>query len=255
MYWDVLVDKWFIRILIFCIICSIGILLWQQNDMAKFNKKMEAHDAFIAKLENEKNDTKQITDRTITTGEIEHDEWNENEESTFVNVDVEKVPDFATKMIQDDDTTDTSSFKVSTPQVSVSPYGFGPYPEIPEDYPGYPFNNMSANHELIARVKIKLWKQGIRSSGGIIRNGLVYPIIPGKVYVEWKEFTKPDGTVVKTPTRILGDPDDLPRSNESLLEEVIREMKGIPKVIDLPSHLEILSFDEGIDPYDFLDLQ
>ncbi len=152
---------------------------------------------------------------------------------------------------QNDDTANVSPTKTASTQARVSPFGFGPYPEIPVDYPGYPFNNGSANHELIARVKVKLWKQGVRAVGGVIQNGFVYPIIPGKVYVEWKEYTNPDGTVVKYPSRILGAPDDLP--NENLLDEVIRKMEGRPKVTDLPPHLEILSFDDGIEPYEFLD--
>ena len=47
-------------------------------------------------------------------------------------------------------------------EVRVSPHGFGPYPEIPSDYPrqdlwDYP-DFVTAEHELLLRVQIKLWK-------------------------------------------------------------------------------------------------
>ncbi len=78
----------------------------------------------------------------------------------------------------------------NTEGVPVSPHGFGPFPEVPDDYFLQPFSwdfykNDPPIYELMARVRVKLWKQGIRTTG--IRSssatGLVYPTIPGTVFV------------------------------------------------------------------------
>jgi hypothetical protein len=105
------------------------------------------------------------------------------------------------------------------------------------------------------RVWIKLWKQGERVEGATFGdNGLVYPIIPGKVYVEWEEVVSPDGTKVNSALRYLGHPDDFPAKDiKALIRSSITGNKP-RKGSEIPSHLEILSFDEGIDPYKFLDL-
>ncbi len=260
MYWDVLVNKWFLGAFILCVICSIGCLLWYQNEMAKIQKETEAHEAFIVQLEDEKSDSEVTGIRTTPTGESGQDEWNENVETAFVNEDTVGISDFTSKKMK---TSDAPSSKTKTRKVRVSPYGFGPYPEIPEDWPGkYPFNNTSADHELIARVQVKLWKQGIFTDGATMdEDGLVYPIIQGKVYVKWGEFIRTDGTVERYVARRLGHPDDFPKktvTNENDIKTMFNKFeaelfKGNSS--EIPSHLEILSFDEGIDPYKFLDLQ
>ncbi len=241
MYRDVLVNKWFLGAFIFCVISSIGCSIWYQTDMAKFRKEMKVYDDLSVQLADEKNDAK-VAKRTNVSGKIIQNKRSENGETAAedaIAVNNATLP------------------KTQNHRTNVSPYGFGPYPDIPEDWPGkYPFNNSSADHELIARVRVELWKkQKVHSKGGIIgKNGLVYPIIPGKVYVEWRESTDADGTIVRTPARVLGHPDDLPTDQETPEEILRRATYRIPKVINLPSHLEILSFDEGIDPYEFLDL-
>ena len=256
MYQDVLVNKWFLGVFIFCVICSIGCLIWYQTDMAKFRKEMNLYEEFSGQLIDAKNDTK-VAQHTNSSGEGGQEKWDGNVETAAVNADTTEGANTGDQRPNASAVNNSTLPKSQTRRANVSPYGFGPYPEIPEDWPGkYPFNNSSADHELIARVQVELWKkQKVHSKGGIIgKNGLVYPIVLGKVYVEWSEFTDADGTIVRTPGRVLGHPDDLP-SDQETPEEVLRRVTlKIPKVINLPSHLEILSFDEGIDPYEFLDL-
>ena len=128
--------------------------------------------------------------------------------------------------------------------VPVSPYGFGPYPELPEGWSPDTFPAISANHELLTRVRIKLVSQGIETEGASMENGLVYPVIKGTIYVEWKERRGPDG-VFKFISGMLGHPDDTDRlGRERPLEEK-----------DIPSNVKLVPFAEGaIDPYTFLDL-
>lgn len=133
--------------------------------------------------------------------------------------------------------------------VPVSPYGFGPYPEVPDQLPSNPFPSLSANHELLARVRIKLLNEGINARGVNMENGWVYPVIPGIVYVKWKEYERPDGTV-RYISSMLAHPSDGTRI------DAIKDEKGRTFTeADIPSDIKLMSFEEGaIDPYTFLDL-
>lgn len=144
---------------------------------------------------------------------------------------------------------DLVSEKTPTEDVPVSPYGFGPYPELPPEFPEDYWDGNSKEHELIGRVWMKLLEQGVDVIGASMQNGLVYPNIRGTVYVEWDW----KGTE-KRISRLMGDPDAIKRVRnvndpttfplQPLME------KNIPAditVVNLP--------DGGIDPYQFLDLK
>ena len=125
--------------------------------------------------------------------------------------------------------------------VPVSPHGFGAYPEVPSDYfrtpvwVKYDDFDFSRGHELIERVLIKLWKQGIYCSGGSIEGERVYPVSRGTVYVKWK------GDSI---SEYIGHPDD---DDEQIIS--ILENKGTP------AGITVLDYDTaGIDPYPFLNL-
>ena len=135
--------------------------------------------------------------------------------------------------------------------VPVSPYGFGPYPPLPEGWPAADiWPRQSANHELMMRVEIKLAHQGIDVRGSVMDNGLIYPMIPGTVHVEWKEYLGPPG-LVRYISKMIGDPETCNRI------EAIEEAKGDDFTeADIPSDIKIIPFEEGgIDPYQFLNLQ
>jgi len=155
--------------------------------------------------------------------------------------------------------------------VPVSPYGFGPYPEVPIDFPGQVswewseemLANMKENMEadtmrirgiswtaylkeieLMSRVSIKLWQETGRLSGVTSNDqtGLFYPSDPNVLYVKWRERTLPNGEVMRYMSRTSGS------AYGSLS---IAQIEGRES---LPDWLEIRSFDEGIDPYEFLGL-
>ena len=137
------------------------------------------------------------------------------------------------------------SEKTEAENVSVSPYGFGPYPDLPPGYPEDFWEGLSKEHELIARVRIKLNVDG----ASMQENGLVYPNFRDRIYVEWSWDGKE-----RYISRIMGhsettrvirnfhDPDGypLPRLTEKDITPGI-------KVFTLP--------DGGIDPYEFLNLK
>lgn len=139
-------------------------------------------------------------------------------------------------------------------EVPVSFNGFGPFPEIPTDYPAQNiWNNpksLTVAHELLLRVQIKLWKQGKHSLGGAMIDGKIYVNIPGTVYVEWKNRVGSDGTVKRYATGLSGDIEA-----GKVLRDII-ESKGELNESDVPPGVKVINFaDGGIDPYQFLDLK
>ena len=136
-------------------------------------------------------------------------------------------------------------------EVPVSPFGFGPYPEIPRDYPARPtwerkgYDTFSQDTqrelELLDRVLIKLWKQGERGyRGGSTANGKVYPHYKNTAYVRYG--TTGDGR--QYIARYKGDP-AIRISPEQMRRGELPA--GIMRVLDIDA--------EGIDPYQFLDLK
>lgn len=131
----------------------------------------------------------------------------------------------------------------------ISPYGFGPYPKVPPDFPEQDIwddistRSMSPNHELIARVQIKLWNQGIHALGAVFnsRYRLIYPIIDNVVYIKWADAVGADGKPYVQ--RWLTSPDVEDRYFDEILTGT------------LPPHVTVHEFpDGGIDPYEFLEL-
>ena len=128
--------------------------------------------------------------------------------------------------------------------VPVSPYGFGPYPEIPEDYPSKNLIDWSTDGpslELIWRVLIKLWTEGERNfRGGSTYKGKILPHYNDVVYVRWSEYRKSDGTIVR---RAAGKRSG-PQVNYSGID-----------FFNPPAHIRVLDIEtSGIDPYEYLDL-
>ena len=66
--------------------------------------------------------------------------------------------------------------KSNTAAVFISEFGLGPYPEIPEGWPGGGFvNNLTIEHELMERVQMKIFADtGVYYSGATMDDtGLV----------------------------------------------------------------------------------
>lgn len=140
-----------------------------------------------------------------------------------------------------------------TQEVRMSPFGFGPYPELPADFPHQDIFDPRPNspykddpdYELMRRVHVELWKRGekVEGMGKLNSTGLFYPTIRGTIYVRWaprwKVFGKGFGRTIRY---VEGHPDDMAR-----LRTVNRES-------EIPSDLKVLDISEGIDAYEFLGL-
>ena len=133
-----------------------------------------------------------------------------------------------------------------------SPYGLGPYPEIPPDFPrqnvwdslekSYYAGRDVLGHELINRVLIKYWNEGRKTGGGTFENGKVYPLFKDTVYVEWSEYELEDGTT----ETYLGS--YLCHGSLAEYEESVEDGTQ-------PSWMKVvLHEDGGVDPYSFLGL-
>ena len=149
--------------------------------------------------------------------------------------------------------------------VPVSPFGFGPYPEVPIGYP----ENLSpvwtwseekrrqheghlVSFELMHRVLIKLYNQG---DGGFIgvtlsdQDGNVYPLYSDRVYVDrWVELFKDEnGEPVLYPAGTLSGSD----LGGALDPETFMRSDG-----KLPAGIQFIDRETaGINPYEFLELK
>lgn len=163
---------------------------------------------------------------------------------------------------QDNKTTGTNkpgpspvSATIGTEHVEIvaeSPYGFGPYPEIPIGFPFEnpwmsPVNDLSDKEaivfELIHRVHIKLWNEGKRPEGLSYENGVIYATYPNTIYVTWDTVENDDGTVERYPSEVTSG--TLSDEANALLDEGI-----IPPDVIVYDHDEV-----GINPYTYLELE
>ena len=140
---------------------------------------------------------------------------------------------------------DMGSEEAPAEEEAVSPFGFGPYPKLPEGWEA-DFPPVSVKHELMVRVAVKLREQGIDVAGASMEDGFVFPNIKGIYYVKWDETDEG----VRYITEGTGHPEDGNRLH------AIRMEKGEPLTeTDIPSGIKLVSYEEGrIEPYEFLGL-
>ena len=185
-----------------------------------------------------------------------------NEHKDKPNSDFDVLPDLTspqeashTKTLENLSNTDEKQDKVV-----VSPHGLGPYPEIPEGWNPNAFDGeMTIGQELIERVRIKMFNEGIYTYGGSrdAATGLVYPITRDRVYIRWGENVFPSLGRTRYAMLVRGHPDIVAeiksnaRARSSDLPEQLRPVTED----DIPKGVEVLSESDGIDPYDFLNLE
>ena len=245
---DMLSSKLVIAGLTCCLLLVAGSLLYRSHVVSSIRKDEARTQQFLQQLEN-----RQTTNAQQPRKIIDRDAEEQAAAPIATDDDAESVPDVSVPLPTEKtarmDTAAAPEATVAeedTADVPVSPYGFGPYPELPEGWPADQiWPRSSPEHELMMRVEIKLAHQGLDVTGSIMENGLVYPTISDTVYIEW----------AKTARRqyirgMAGDPDACDRI------QAIEDERGVRfTAADIPSDIKVLSFQEGgIDPYEFLDL-
>ena len=253
MYRDFFTNKWILVCFALLIVSSVSCIIWYRYDTAKDRKALDDAIEYASNLENERKESanKIIGSENNTTVKSSN---LLDLEQTFKTSDVVSEADKEKRIDSIDNDLTLSNQRLMDSHVRVSPHGFGPYPSIPMDFPAqdawdYP-DDISAEAELLLRVQIKLWKQGTRTIGGIMKEGLVFPTIPGVVYIEWIDNVLPDGTVEKNALRMRGDP------HKGRILMSIKQRNGKLVESDIPPDVKIIELaDAGIDPYQFLKLK
>ena len=245
---DILSSKLVIAGLTCCLLLVAGSLLYRSHVVSSIRKDEARTQRFLQQLENRKTTNAQqprkITDRNMeeqAAAPVATDDG----AATVYDI-IERLPNSKAARVDTAKAPEATVAEEDTADIAVSPYGFGPYPELPAGWPADQiWLRISADHELMMRVEIKLAHQGLDVMGSIMENGLVYPTISDTVYIEW----------AKTARRqyirgMAGDPDACDRIR------AIEDERGVRfTAADIPSDIKVLSFQEdGIDPYEFLDL-
>ncbi len=244
---DFLTNRWVLGGVGFLIVFAVACYLWYQHDIAPY--KQEAAEA--AKIARQWDIEKAETDNTAETVSPQVPA-----ESTPPTADSPIIETPVTKEIEPTQAqTEALAQTAETQDVPVSPFGFGPYPEVPQGFPSnirviWQWPNIKysdeakMNFELAARVLIKLWNEGDTAFTGcrIASDQKVYPHYPDVIYVKYVEKQLEDGSISKT-IGGLSRGADLPEITPEMLESG-----------EIPGFRLIDEKEGGIDPYDFLNL-
>ena len=250
MFRDFVCNKWVIGGIVFLIVLSVACVFWYRYDTAPY-RKAAAKSAEVAREweATQKSDTESkavdaSADSTTLTVEKSITETN----GTRTNSTVSRDPKDVLVETQPSNKTDV---------IKVSPYGFGPYPPLPLGWRGTPektWNNLSANHELLKRVRIKLILQGIDVRGAVMKYGKVYPIIKGIRYVRWETENTPMGEY-RYIAGSTGHPDDGDRLHAIREAKFNRGEDDDLTEADIPPDIKLVPYKEGgVNPYEFLGL-
>ncbi len=243
--------RWLIGGIVVLLIVAGACYFWYQHDIAPY--KQEAAEA--EKLLRQSQKSKKVS-KTGDTAQQATD-VTPAESSTPP---AEKQSNDATPLM---DKTEPSKAQSNVPaeiaetaDVRVSPFGFGPYPEIPADFPiavSWQFpddmfpTEIQRQGELLSRVLIKLFNEGDYDFiAGKWHKGKVYPIYPNTFYVEVNEDKiEVEGKTLRTETiRILGPSGT--RDIQKRLEKAISAGETLPGVRVHNMH------EHGIDPFHYL---
>ena len=254
MFRDLLSSRWFQGGFAFFVLVVGSSLLYSWHVQRTTEAEFARHDRFRQGLQNQ-TETRTAEEVNVLTENETPGLVNTPDETTDTPMSDEtgalpnetELLDIADAFLPDDF---VSEEEAPAEEVAVSPFGFGPYPEVPEDYPTRPswersrYDTFSQDTqrslELLGRVLIKLWKQGERGfQGGTTYNGKVYPHYKNTAYVRYGTTASGRRYIA----RYKGDP------SIRISPEQLR--KG-----ELPAYIRVLDIDsEGIDPYQFLDLK
>ena len=253
---DIWTNKWILGGLGFLVIFAGLCYVWYQHTTAPYREQAAELDERVRQYEKQR--TVSTANRTEQAGDAPADSTTPTAEKS-----IDETTPVTDKTETTQAQTEAAAQNAGKAEVRVSKFGFGPYPEIPPDFP-YPdlfdattLDNVhdpdDPDYELMYRVRVELWKRGERGVQGMQtsnKTGLFYPAIPGTIYVEWAPRWKIAGLEVGRRIRAMkGSSDDVKRLH------AIRHQVGRPLLeSDIPSDMKVLEMSEGINPYTFLDL-
>ena len=253
MFRYILTNKLFIGGIVFLIVFSVACVFWYRYDTAPYRQEA----AKTAKIARQWDNTQKVNTNNMT-----EDETNTPAKSNTQSAE-KLITETQTEIVEKNfvlsDTEDNvlASTPAENPEVLVSPYGFGPYPPLPPGWRGTPektWDNLSANHELIARVQIKLISQGVDVRGGVMKYGKVYPIVKGIRYVRWETEYTPMGEY-RYIIGSTGHPDDGDRLRAIKEAKFNRGEDDDLTEADIPLDIKLVLYEKGgVDPYEFLGL-
>ena len=240
-------------------IFAIGSYIWSQRIQHETQEREEATQQFLQQLETAKADSantqssKEELPQSEETEVVRLEKINGDSPEDSLEPPAEQVNDSEVLSPLEEDPL---TIENKIPKERASQFGFGPYPDIPLDFPlpniwDHVENlyvddpEWAKNTELLTRVRIKLWNEGSRTLGVQLSptSGLVYPIYPNTAYVRWADEVLEDGTMNRIATNVLGGP-DVAQYAPDLHDGIVPP--GIT-IIEMP--------EGGIDPYQFLNLQ
>ena len=256
--------KIFLAGFIICVLFVAGSLVYQESVKRGIRKQNAKTKRFLKQLEPHKADRP-----------AQHTETNEadglgQEESYLVSDKRSETGSEPVEVLSTDDVdfieVGKDLFVKETSEVDegaaslygVSPYGFGPYPEVPADFPEnlMPVWTWSEeklkriagrkkNFELMHRVLVELWNQGDQDFIGVSlndQNGKVYPTYQNVMYVT--DWVARENGAIRLPASFFG------ASEEDV------HILDIMKYERVPAGITFLDADtHGYDPYQFLGLQ
>lgn len=254
-------NRFFLGGLVVCVfIFALGSFLWSQRVQREIQERERATQKLLQRLEKGKvsyantQHSKEEFPQPQETEAVRLEDVNGDSSEDSLESLAEQENDIEVPAMLGEE--DSLVMEDKVPKERVSRFGFGPYQEIPLDFPLPSIwdhvedlyvddPKWAKNTELLTRVRIKLWYEGSRTLGAQLAptNGLVYPIYPNTAYVRWGDEVLEDGTVKQIATNVMGGP-DIAQYAPDLHEGII------------PPGIIIIEMSEGgINPYQFLNLQ
>ena len=200
---EVFANKSLIAALIGCGLVIVGIHFWSQHEHSKLRHEEAATRRFIQQVAAEKKAaTTRVEELSVVSQPHEVKRDAQAAHDNFARDTDDGTPEVvtATKAIEVEilveDKLVAHEEPLEPPRMSL--FGFGAYPEIPPDYRepdvwerieelALTDPSRAERQELMARVCIKLWRQGHYAEGVVYKSktGLIYPLYPNTAYIKY----------------------------------------------------------------------